>query len=78
VLLWIALERGASVPNIDWQQNKNGKDFFGDASDKRSYYAYGKPVLKSSDHVWQTRARELPLGGMLIDFGQPGPFSIGK
>jgi hypothetical protein len=177
---------------IDWQQNQNGKDFSGDESDKRSYYAYGKPVLavadstvvtardglpdnvprhngeftpavemtpetvfgnyivldlggqqfasylhlqpgsvrvkvgdhvrrgqvlakiggsgdarephvhfqvqtssdplagegvpylidhyrvKSADDVWQTRARELPLGGMLIDFGQPGPFSSGK
>jgi hypothetical protein len=177
---------------IDWQQSQNGKTFSGDASDKRSYYAYGKPVLavadstvvtardglpdnvprhngeftpaveitpdtvfgnhivldlggqqfasylhlqpgslrvkvgdhvrrgqvlatigdsgdarephvhfqvqtssdplagegvpylidhyrvKSADDVWQTRRRELPLGGMLIDFGQPSPFSSGK
>jgi hypothetical protein len=34
---------------IDWQQNQNGKDFSGDASDKRSYYAYGKPVLAVAD-----------------------------
>jgi hypothetical protein len=26
---------------IDWQQKQNGKTFSGDASDKRSYYAYG-------------------------------------
>ena len=177
---------------IDWQQSQNGKTFSGDVSDKRSYYAYGKPVLavadstvvtakdglpdnvprhngeftpaveitpdtvfgnyvvldlggqqfasylhlqpgsvrvkmgdhvrrgqvlakigdsgdarephvhfqvqtssnplagegvpylidhyrvKSPDSVWQTRTRELPLGGMLIDFGQPNPFSNGK
>jgi hypothetical protein len=177
---------------IDWLQNQNGKTFSGDASDKRSYYAYGKPVLavadssvvtatdglpdnvprhngefipavemtpdtvfgnhiildlggqqfasychlqpgsvrvkvgdhvqrgqilakignsgdarephvhfqvqttpdplagegvpylidhyrvKSADDVWQTRTRELPLGGMLIDFDQPSPFSRGK
>jgi hypothetical protein len=177
---------------IDWQQTKNGKTFSGDASDKRSYYAYGKPVLavadstvvsareglpenlprhngeftpvveitpdtvfgnyivldlgghqfasylhlqpgslrvkvgdhvrrgqilakvgdsgdarephvhfqvqtssdpfagegvpylidhyrvKSADDIWQIRTNELPLGGMLIDFGQPNPVSIGK
>ena len=177
---------------IDWQQSQNGKTFSGDASDKRSYYAYGKPVLavadgtlviardglpdnvprhngeftpavemtpdtvlgnnivldlggqqfavychlqpgtlrvkagehvrrgqviaqigasgdarqphlhfqistssnpfagqsvpyltdhyrvKSADGVWLTRTRELPLGGMLYDFGQPSPLSNGK
>ena len=177
---------------IDWQQSQNGKTFSGEASDKRSYYAYGKPVLavadgtvvtakdglpdnvprhngeftpalemtpdtvfgnhivldlggqqfatychlqpgsmrvnvgdhvrrgqvlakigdsgdarephvhfqvqtsadplagegvpylidhyrvKSADDVWHTRTRELPLGGMLIDFGQPVPFSSGR
>jgi Peptidase family M23 len=177
---------------IDWQQNQNGMTFSGDASDKRSYHAYGKPVLavadgtvvtardglpdnvpqhngeftpavemtpdtmfgnnivldlggqqfasylhlqpgsvrvkmgdhvrrgqvlakigdsgdarqphlhfqvqtssnplagegvpylidhyrvKSADDVWQIRTRELPLGGMLIDFGQPSPLSSGK
>jgi hypothetical protein len=34
---------------IDWQQSQNGKTFSGDASDKRSYYAYGKPVLAVAD-----------------------------
>jgi hypothetical protein len=177
---------------IDWQQSQNGKTFSGDASDKHSYYAYGKPVLavadgtvvtlkdglpdnvprhngeftpavemtpdtvlgnnivldlggqqfadychlqpgslrvkagdhvrrgqviaqigasgdarqphlhfqistssnpfagqsvpylidhyrvKSANDVWLTRTRELPLGGMLFDFGQPGPLSSGK
>jgi hypothetical protein len=30
---------------IDWMQVQDGKSFSGDASDKRSYYSYGKPVL---------------------------------
>jgi hypothetical protein len=30
--------------------------------------------VKSADDVWHTRTRELPLGGMLIDFDQPTPF----
>jgi murein DD-endopeptidase MepM/ murein hydrolase activator NlpD len=34
--------------------------------------------VKSADGVWETRTRELPLGGMLIDFGQPTPLSSGK
>ncbi|HEY6620221.1 MAG TPA: M23 family metallopeptidase [Steroidobacteraceae bacterium] len=34
---------------IDWQQSQDGKTFSGDASDKRSYYAYGKPVLAVAD-----------------------------
>jgi hypothetical protein len=33
---------------------------------------------KSADDVWQTRTRELPLGGMLIDFSQARPLSSGK
>jgi murein DD-endopeptidase MepM/ murein hydrolase activator NlpD len=34
--------------------------------------------VKSADDVWQTRTRELPLGGMMFDFGQPSPLSSGK
>jgi murein DD-endopeptidase MepM/ murein hydrolase activator NlpD len=34
--------------------------------------------VKSADDVWHARTRELPLGGMLIDFGQPMPFSSGR
>jgi murein DD-endopeptidase MepM/ murein hydrolase activator NlpD len=34
--------------------------------------------VKSADDVWQTRTRELPLGGMLIDFGRPSLFLRGK
>ncbi len=34
---------------IDWQQSENGSTFSGDALDKRSYYAYGKPVLAVAD-----------------------------
>ena len=34
---------------IDWQQSQNGKTFSGDASDNRSYNAYGKPVLAVAD-----------------------------
>ncbi len=45
---------------IDWQQNQNGKDFSGDASDKRSYYAYGKPVLAVADSTVVTARDGLP------------------
>lgn len=34
---------------IDWMQVENGASFSGDASDKRAYYAYGKPVLAVAD-----------------------------
>lgn len=34
---------------IDWQQVEKGTTFSGDASDKRSYHAYGKPVLAVAD-----------------------------
>jgi hypothetical protein len=34
---------------IDWTQVENGAAFSGDASDKRSYFAYGKPVLAVAD-----------------------------
>lgn len=34
--------------------------------------------VRAADDVWHTRTRELPLGGMLIDFGQPTPFSSGR
>jgi Peptidase family M23 len=34
---------------IDWINEENGASFSGDASDKRSYYAYGKPVLAVAD-----------------------------
>jgi Peptidase family M23 len=36
---------------IDWLQVKDGKSFFGDARDMRSYYAYGKPVMAVADGV---------------------------
>jgi hypothetical protein len=34
---------------IDWMQVENGASFSGDARDKRSYYAYGKPVVAVAD-----------------------------
>jgi hypothetical protein len=34
---------------IDWMLYKNGTSVSGDARDKRSYYAYGKPVLAVAD-----------------------------
>jgi hypothetical protein len=45
---------------IDWQQKENGKDYSGDASDKRSYYAYGKPVLAVADSTVVTARDDLP------------------
>jgi murein DD-endopeptidase MepM/ murein hydrolase activator NlpD len=34
---------------IDWQQSEDGSTFSGDALDKHSYHAYGKPVLAVAD-----------------------------
>ena len=34
---------------IDWISVENGASFSGDASDKRSYFAYGKPVVAVAD-----------------------------
>jgi hypothetical protein len=45
---------------IDWQQSQNGKTFSGDASDKRSYFAYGKPVLAVADGTVVTATDGLP------------------
>jgi hypothetical protein len=45
---------------IDWQQSQNGKTFSGDASDKRSYYAYGKPVLAVADGIVVSARDGLP------------------
>lgn len=45
---------------IDWQQSQEGKTFSGDASDKRSYYAYGKPVLAVADSTVVTVRDGLP------------------
>jgi hypothetical protein len=45
---------------IDWQQNQNGTTFSGDASDKRSYHAYGKPVLAVADGTVVTARDGLP------------------
>jgi hypothetical protein len=45
---------------IDWQQSQNGKTFSGDASDKRSYYAYGKPLLAVADGTVVTVRDGLP------------------
>jgi hypothetical protein len=45
---------------IDWQQSQNGKTFSGDASDERSYYAYGKPVLAVADSTVVTVRDGLP------------------
>jgi hypothetical protein len=36
---------------IDWMQVENGASFSGDARDKRSYYAYGKPVVAVADGI---------------------------
>jgi Peptidase family M23 len=45
---------------IDWQQNQNDTTFSGDASDKRSYHAYGKPVLAVADSTVVTARDGLP------------------
>jgi Peptidase family M23 len=45
---------------IDWMQIKNGATFSGDARDKRSYHAYGKPVLAVADGTVVTARDGLP------------------
>ena len=47
---------------IDWLQIENGTTFTGDVRDKRSYHAYGKPVLAVADSTvvlspWMMRGR---------------------
>lgn len=36
---------------IDWMQVKEAQTFSGDAADKRSYFAYGKPVVAVADSI---------------------------
>jgi hypothetical protein len=45
---------------IDWMQTENGASFSGDARDKRSYYAYGKPVVAVADATVVTARDGLP------------------
>jgi hypothetical protein len=45
---------------IDWMQVENGVSFSGDARDKRSYYAYGKPVVAVADATVVTARDGLP------------------
>jgi len=45
---------------IDWQQLVQGERFSGDASDKRSYYSYGKPVFAVADATVVTARDGLP------------------
>jgi hypothetical protein len=45
---------------IDWLQIENGTTFTGDVRDKRSYHAYGKPVLAVADSTVVTAKDGLP------------------
>jgi Peptidase family M23 len=45
---------------IDWTQVEHGASFSGDARDKRSYYAYGKPVVAVADATVVTTRDGLP------------------
>lgn len=45
---------------IDWMQVENGASYSGDARDKRSYYAYGKPVIAVADATVVTARDGLP------------------
>jgi hypothetical protein len=45
---------------IDWTLVENGAPFSGDASDKRSYFAYGKPVVAVADAVVVVAVDGLP------------------
>jgi Peptidase family M23 len=45
---------------IDWMQVENGASFSGDARDKRSYYAYGKPVVAVADGIVVTTKDGFP------------------
>jgi hypothetical protein len=61
---------------IDWQQIEKGTTFSGDARDKRSYYAYGKPVLAVADGTVVTARDGLPdhvrRGQLLAQIGDSG------
>jgi hypothetical protein len=45
---------------IDWKQVENGTTFSGDAADKRSYFAYGKPVVAVAEGRVVTARDGLP------------------
>jgi hypothetical protein len=45
---------------IDWMQVDNGSSFSGDSLDKRSYYAYGRPVVAVADATVVTVKDGLP------------------
>jgi hypothetical protein len=45
---------------IDWMQTDKGTTFSGDARDKRSYHAYGRPVLAVADGTVVTAKDGLP------------------
>jgi hypothetical protein len=64
----------AREPHLHFQVTPSPKMLAGEGLP----YLIDQYRAKSADDVWQTRTRELPLGGMLIDFSQARPLSSGK
>jgi murein DD-endopeptidase MepM/ murein hydrolase activator NlpD len=73
VLAKIGDSGDARQPHVHFQVQTSSDPFAGEGVP----YLIDRYRVKSADS-WLTRTRELPLGGMLIDFGQPTPFSSGK
>jgi murein DD-endopeptidase MepM/ murein hydrolase activator NlpD len=63
---------------IDWQQQKNGAAFSGDASDASAYYAYGKAVLAVASAKVVSARNDLPDNkpGHGRDFHPAAPLTL--
>jgi hypothetical protein len=71
VLAKIGDSGDAREPHVHFQVQTSSDPLAGEGLP----YLIDRYRVKSADEVWHTRARELPLGGMTVDFGEPSPFS---
>jgi hypothetical protein len=74
VIAQIGASGDARQPHLHFQISTASNPFAGQSVP----YVIDHYRVKSADDVWMTRTRELPLGGMMFDFGQPSPLSSGK
>ena len=74
VLAKIGDSGDAREPHLHFQVQTTSDSLAGE----RSAYLIDHYRVRSAGREWRGRKRELPLGGMLIDFGQAYPLSRAK
>jgi hypothetical protein len=70
----IGVSGDARAPHLHFQVSTSPNPLAGDGVP----YLIDQFRIQSTDHIWQVRTCELPLGGSLIDFTEPQRHSSGK